>query len=82
MTKLEKLRSWFLSRPQDFTYNELLRLLKGFGYREQQGSGSRMIFYIESINHSIKLHKPHPGNTLKRYQMDLMTQELKQKGLL
>ena len=82
MTKSEKLLNRFLSRPKDFTYNELLRLLSSMGYKEQQGSGSRVVFFNEGIKHNIKLHKPHPGNVLKRYQIELVIQELKVNGLL
>ena len=82
MTKAEKLLNRFLTRPKDFTYNELLRLLSSFGYKELQGSGSRVVFFNEGIKHNIKLHKPHPGNVLKRYQIDLIIQELKSNGLL
>lgn len=82
MTKAEKLLNRFLSRPNDFTYTELLRLLSRLGYIEQEGSGSRVVFSNESINHNIKLHKPHPGNLLKRYQIDLIIQELKSNGLI
>ena len=82
MTKAEKLLYRFLSRPKDFTYNELLRLLSSFGYKEQQGSGSRIVFTNEGLKHNIKLHKPHPGNVLKRYQIDLIINELKSYELI
>lgn len=82
MSKAEKLLNRFLSRSNDFTYNELLRLLSNLGYKEQQGSGSRVVFSNERIQHNIKLHKPHPVNILKRYQIDLIIQELKSNGLL
>ncbi len=82
MTKAEKLLNQFLSRPKDFTYNELLRLLSSFGYKEQLGSGSSVVFFNVELKHNIKLHKPHPGNVLKRYQIDLIIQELKSNGLL
>jgi len=82
MTKAEKLLNRFQSQPKDFTDNELLRLLSNLGYKEQQGSGSRVVFSNEKIKHNIKLHKPHPGNILKRYQIDLLIQELKSKGML
>ena len=82
MTKAEKLLNRFLSRPKDFKYNELIRLLSSLGYKEQQGSGSRVIFSNERIKHHIKLHKPHPGNILKLYQIDLITEELRSNGLL
>jgi len=82
MTKAEKLLNRFMSKPNDFTYNELIRLLRGFGYEVLQGTGSRVVFHNKELNHSMKLHKPHPGNVLKRYQIDLMIQELKLKSLL
>ncbi len=82
MTKAEKLLNRFLSRPKNFTYNELLRLLNSLGYKEQQGSGSRVVFSNEGMKHNIKLHKPHPGNILKRYQIDLIIQDVKSNGLL
>lgn len=82
MTKQEKLLLKFFSRPKDFTYNELIRLLRGFGYKEKQGSGSRVVFRNEANKHSIKLHKPHPGNVLKKYQIDLIIQELRIKNII
>ena len=82
MSTFEKLLERFLSRPKDFTYNELIKLLKGFNYFEQQGAGSRVVFRNNEIKHNIKLHKPHPGNILKRYQIDLIIEELKTKDIL
>lgn len=82
MTRSEILISRFLTRPVDFTYHELKRMLNGFEYREIQGSGSRVVFRSEKLKHNIKLHKPHPGNVLKRYQIDLVMDELKSKNLL
>lgn len=82
MSSFEKLQTRFLSTPKDFSYDELKRLLSGFGYKEQQRSGSRTVFKNERLHHSIKLHKPHPGNILKRYQVNIILKELKIKGLL
>lgn len=82
MIKQEKLLNRFLSRPKDFTYNELIRLLRAFGYKELQGSGSRVVFRNIEIKHNIQLHKPHPGNIMKLYQIDLIIDELKSNGLL
>jgi predicted RNA binding protein YcfA (HicA-like mRNA interferase family) len=79
MTKAEKLLKRFLTRPNNFTYHELIRLLQSLGYKEEQGSGSRLIFSNKGMNHCIK---SHPGNVLKSYQIDLIIQELKSKNLL
>ena len=78
----DKLIDRFISKPNDFTYDELTRLLMFYGYGEVQGSGSRVIFFNKLNGRKIKLHKPHPGNILKRYQMELIEQELKEMGLL
>ena len=43
----EKLLVWFLPKPTDFKYDELRRLLIGFGYEELKAgrtSGSRIAF--------------------------------------
>lgn len=82
MSKFEKLVERFLSIPKDFTYSELIKLLKGFGYHEVQGAGSRVVFRNDQLKHSIKLHKPHPAKILKRYQIELIIDELKSKELI
>ena len=85
MSKEEKLLERFMSRPKDFTYNELRRLLKTFGYIESaQGktSGSRVAFIETESKHIIRLHKPHPGNELKLYQLDQIRDELSGRGLI
>jgi hypothetical protein len=80
MSKIDKLIVRLLSFPKDFTYSELKMLLLSFGYKEIQGAGSRVCF--SSNDHKIKLHKPHPGNILKRYQLELIIDELTNKGLI
>jgi len=47
---------------------------------EIEGAGSRVCF--KKDRHKIKLHKPHPGSILKRYQIRLVIDELKKEGLL
>jgi hypothetical protein len=80
MSKIEKLKQKFLAKSKNFTYNELRMMLNGFGYRELKTgttSGSRVAFINDKTQHVIRLHKPHPGNTLKRYQLDFVKEELK-----
>ena len=80
MSKAEKLLVLLLSQPKDFTYTELKTALTSLGYIEEQGAGSRVCF--KSKTHKIKLHKPHPGNILKQYQISLIVEELKKEGLI
>lgn len=82
MTKVEKLIDRFNQKPKDFSYDELKKVLGFLGYEEKQGAGSRVVFVNVEIGHKIKLHKPHPGNILKHYQMELISRELKKKRLL
>lgn len=66
--KEQKLIDRFKSIPSDFEWSELKRLLEGAGYREVQGNGSRVKFVGENLPR-ISLHKPHPGNIVKRYAL-------------
>jgi hypothetical protein len=84
MTKREKLIDRFLSKPKDFTWKELVKLLDGFGYQLMHGSktgGSRARF-LHSEYPPITLHKPHPKPILKRYQIEDILGLLEQEELL
>ena len=81
MAKIDKLIARLLSNPTDFTWEELIKILSHFGYEElKKGKtgGSRRKFADETKN-LISLHKPHPGNILKRYQIDLVIATLKER---
>lgn len=85
MSKIDKLKKRFLSKPKDFTYDELLTLLKGLGYEESnkgKTSGSRVSFIHKETKHIITLHKPHPSNILKAYQVNQILDELIKQELL
>ena len=72
MTKQNKLIERFRTQPKDFTWDELVKLLKGFGFElESKGktSGSRMIFRNNDFKDAIRIHKPHPLEILKSYQI-------------
>ena len=66
----EKLIARFKQQPNDFNWDELVRLFAIFGYTlEKKGktSGSRMIFVKNES--SYVAHKPHPGSIVKSYVM-------------
>ena len=78
----EKLRERFLKMPSDFTFEEMQRLLDGYGYeRSNKGktSGSRIIFK-NGNKRPIMLHKPHPGNIVKEYAMKQVLDFLREAG--
>lgn len=85
MGKSEKLLRRFLSKPKDFTYEELKRLLRALGYEEAKTgktSGSRVAFINHKRKHIIRLHKPHPKTELKQYQLNDIEGELKKMGVI
>lgn len=85
MSKAEKLLKRFLSKPKNFTYNELKRLLDNLGYKEAKTgktSGSRAAFINYETKHIIRIHRPHPRPELKQYQLDYIEEELKNRGVI
>jgi len=79
MTKADKLILRLKSTPKDFSWDELVSVLKKLGFYEQQGNGSRIKFYHPERNRVIHLHKPHPAKILERYMsneiIDLLGKE-------
>jgi predicted RNA binding protein YcfA (HicA-like mRNA interferase family) len=80
MSRKKKLLSKLLSKPKDFKWNELKTLLKGYGYKELQGKGSRVKFFREKPRNLIILHKPHPGEILLDYMVNEVIKNLKMTG--
>ena len=82
MGKREKLIVKLKNVPADFTWQDLKALLKAIGYQEIQGSGSRVKFDNGNADQMINLHKPHPGNIVKRYALRQLIEKLEQGGLI
>lgn len=72
MSKRDKLVDRFLSKPTDFTWDELVRLMTVFGYSElksgKTGGSRRRFANAEMV--MIHFHKPHPGNIVKQYVLE------------
>ena len=84
MSRKDKLLSKLLSKPKDFTYNELKTLLELIGYKEDnvgKTSGSAVRF-INDKKHIIRLHKPHSDNTVKSYIIKMVIEELSKEGII
>ena len=72
-----------LSRPSDYSYKELAKLLNDFGYIESNSgktSGSRVRFYNPITQDKILIHRPHPSPIVKKYVIDLVIDKLKKAG--
>ena len=84
MSRKEKLIKRLLARPKDFSWDELLSLLAVLGFEEVapgKTGGSRRRF-IHQNGVVLALHKPHPQNILKRYQVDQVIELLTGESLL
>ena len=78
MSRLEKEIERLKSKPRDYTYDEAKTLLNKLGFIEDnkgKTSGSRVVF-SKNIELKIELHKPHPGNILKPYQVKNILSQL------
>lgn len=79
----EKLIERFKKHPNDFSWDELVRLFSSLGYHlDNKGktSGSRVIFI--KGDSSYVAHKPHPGSIVKRYVMKQVSEFLIKNGLI
>lgn len=85
VSKLQKILDWIINSSGTIIYSELSYVLSKFGYFEiktGKTSGSLVTFYNKSKKLLIRLHKPHPGNELKDYQVKLIRSHLEQNKLL
>lgn len=85
MSRRDKLLGRFRAKPADFGYDEMTKMLKALGYRPVKSgrtSGSRIAFCDPRTGHIIRLHRPHPGRIMKRYQLDLVEEALRSRGRL
>jgi predicted RNA binding protein YcfA (HicA-like mRNA interferase family) len=82
MSELSKQKNRIKSKPTDYKWDELTRLLNKLGYDEIQGSGSRVKFYNRKKDSLIALHKPHPSSILKQYMVKAIVNTLEEAGFL
>ena len=83
MSTKGKLKNRFSSLPNDFTFEELVRLFSVLGFEldnKGKSSGSRVAFIKD--DETFTMHKPHPGNIIKRGTLRNIKEYLEEKGLL
>lgn len=77
--KIEKLIAKLLSKPKDFTWLELKKVLSHFGYDELKSKGktggSRRKF-VNAQGQIISLHEPHPEKIIKQYLIKQIIEHL------
>jgi len=79
VVKTSKLIAKLKSKPNDFTWNELKKVLAFYGYEEitrrGKSGGSRRKF-VNSSKDIINLHEPHPDKTIKTYVIKQIIEHL------
>ena len=83
LSRFEKLYKRLCTFPRDFSWDELKKVLHGVGYEEKKGGktgGSRVKFINGRTGDIISLHRPHPGNVLKHYQIKQIVEKLESMG--
>lgn len=80
MSKIEKLVTKFTSTPKDLTWDELMKIIRFFGFTEivKKGkTGGSRVKFCDSRNRIINLHKPHPDKIVKQYVIKQIIEKLK-----
>ena len=82
MSKKTKLIAKLQSNPKDFTWNDAKAVMQtcGFDLLNARGGGSGRMFRNASTKQKVRLHEPHPQNTLLPYMVDLIVEALKNAG--
>jgi len=88
MVNKEKMGAKLLRKPtpRDITWSELRGFLLALGFEEEQGSGSRVRFYLQvepsTRGVMIRLHRPHPNKVCGPLMIRDVVRVLKAWGLL
>lgn len=84
MSQIDKLIAKLTKVPssKDFSWLQLQKVMKHFGYKELEGDGSRKKFVHPETKHKVLLHKRHPDSTLIGPQIEDIVESLKSQGYL
>lgn len=79
MSRKQKLLDRLKSKPKDFTWDELVTLMRQKGYEivSMKKTGSKRTFFNKKLNRIVHMHEPHPQKVLKSYQIKVALQILK-----
>ncbi|MGJ8515071.1 type II toxin-antitoxin system HicA family toxin [Carnimonas bestiolae] len=69
-----------LQKPKDFSWDELVSLLRSLGYSLRSKKGGSYRRFIDDSNRKILLHEPHPQKVLKAYAIEQVIENLKEHG--
>lgn len=81
MSKFDKKIQRFLRKPKDYTEQEFISFIKGFGFRETKNKGGR-VRYEDSNGNDITYHPPHDTGYFKTVYISKFIEDLKSWGYL
>jgi hypothetical protein len=82
MSRQEKALQRLVSVPKDFTWSELVTLMKSLSYDLQKAGGSGRKFVLTQTKSTLFIHEPHPAKVLKPYQVRDVIHHLQKDGHL
>jgi len=82
MTRQAKLLTKLFNPNSTLTWDELVSVLKGLGFRQLEGSGNRVKFDNGNAKEAVHLHRLHPGNQIKAYVKRQVVEHLTNSGLI
>ena len=85
MSQKDKLLKKLLAKNSSFSFPEAVQLLGYYSYildNKGRTSGSRVIFTSSLYSAKLMLHRPHPHNELKQYQIRQLIEFLQQENLI
>ena len=81
-SKQRKTLEALFSEPtrRNIGWSDVVSLIKGLNGDVIQGNGSRVRFDLNDV--ALNIHSPHPGNELKRYQVQAVREFLLKAGII
>lgn len=76
VSQADKLLARLRSIPADFTWPELVRVLKQAGFSETSDKGGSYRTFVSPTGLKIFCHRPHPGNIVKKYLLREIVRKL------
>lgn len=82
MARKDKLIAKLTSKPKSFTWDEAKALMSlcGFQLLNARGGGSARMFHHPETRQKVRLHEPHPQNTLLPYMVTELVSALEEAG--
>ncbi len=79
MSRLQKAVARLLTKPSDYTCDELLAMMVALGYELRTSGGSGRKFFDPATKALFFVHEPHPSKILKAYQIRAVVQFLRKE---